>query len=346
MLKDYIHQLPDIRFDVRSPIQADEILPQFICDAIRERSFAAPYQVAKKYVLNFMSEDDSWMNIFASKVKPDVVSFCNEVIVMIMQARANQYAHGLSDGLVREVMQKLPAFVKKAADPEYVFLAKMLISHTVVGSHSTTNYLSLLGITVTEGQQLVDAVREHPWYFINDDYVYMPIKDVPKGAEPYVMGRVFHLSKENPNIVEVELETELNGERFYDVPEADLVYVNPQPSGIRYFSEFEEIAELNEKRFALLESLQQKKEELPWLLEELPIDEMSFENARFVTDCEEKNGHLYQNGVQVDNGSRSTYKDVYYCHQLADGYCEDSWYGTMYFRTRKPDVFVAIPFSI
>ena len=52
--------------------------------------------------------------------------------------------------------------------------------------------------------------------------------------------------------------------------------------------------------------------------------------------------HLYQGGCRLDNGYA---EEDYYCCQHT-GYCEDCYYGTLYFKTDVPGQFVAVPFEM
>lgn len=73
----------------------------------------------------------------------------------------------------------------------------------------------------------------------------------------------------------------------------------------------------------------------------IDCDGLDWQNARLITGCKEKNGHLYQDGHRLDNGG--LVDDDYYCDQYT-GYCEDDFHGTSYFKTNVPGQFVAVPF--
>ena len=77
--------------------------------------------------------------------------------------------------------------------------------------------------------------------------------------------------------------------------------------------------------------------------EKLYADGLELGSAHLINGCSEKNGHLYQNGHRLDN--YGLVDDNYYCRQFA-GYCEDYFYGTLYFKTNVPGQFVAIPFQM
>lgn len=65
--------------------------------------------------------------------------------------------------------------------------------------------------------------------------------------------------------------------------------------------------------------------------------------AYLIDGCTERNGHLYRNGDRIDRDG--LVDDLYYCTQYT-GYCEDDFYGTLYFKTNVPGQFVAVPFSM
>ena len=78
------------------------------------------------------------------------------------------------------------------------------------------------------------------------------------------------------------------------------------------------------------------------LEEKLDCEGMNWSEACLVTGCKEKDGHLYKDGHRLDNGG--IVDDDYYCKQRT-GYCEDDYYGTLYFKTNVPGQFVAVPFA-
>lgn len=79
------------------------------------------------------------------------------------------------------------------------------------------------------------------------------------------------------------------------------------------------------------------------IAEKMDADGLDFRSAYFVDGCKERNGHLYSNGEQLDRDG--LVDDLYYCEQYT-GYCEDDFYGTLYFKTNVPGQFVAVPFSM
>ena len=102
------------------------------------------------------------------------------------------------------------------------------------------------------------------------------------------------------------------------------------------YPEIKQIVELNEKITQLIEKLSSQ----------LDVDGCDFNDAYFVKNCEEINNHLYDSeGNQLDNDSYGLIDDDYYCCQYT-GYCEDDFYGTLYFKTDVPGQFVAVPFSV
>ena len=102
------------------------------------------------------------------------------------------------------------------------------------------------------------------------------------------------------------------------------------------YPEIKKIAELNEEIKQLIEKLDTQ----------LDIDGLDFAAAYFIKDCEEKNNHLYDaEGNQIDNDPDGVVDDDYYCCQYT-GYCEDDFYGTVYYKTDIPGQFVAVPFQM
>ena len=74
----------------------------------------------------------------------------------------------------------------------------------------------------------------------------------------------------------------------------------------------------------------------------LDTDGLDFSCAYLIDGCTEKNGHLYRNGRRIDRDG--LVDNDYYCTQYT-GYCEDYYYGTIYFKTNVPGQFVAVPFA-
>lgn len=104
-------------------------------------------------------------------------------------------------------------------------------------------------------------------------------------------------------------------------------------SKLKVYPELKKIATLNDKIVRLVGVFQEKSSS----------EGLRFTEATLISGCKEKNGHLYQNGVRLDNHGITD--NEYYCRQYT-GYCEDSFYGTLYFKTDVPGQFVAIPFDI
>lgn len=77
--------------------------------------------------------------------------------------------------------------------------------------------------------------------------------------------------------------------------------------------------------------------------EKMDTEGLDWCGAYFVDGCKERNGHLYRNGERLDRDG--LVDDLYYCTQYT-GYCEDDYYGTLYFKTSVPGQFVAVPFSM
>lgn len=76
---------------------------------------------------------------------------------------------------------------------------------------------------------------------------------------------------------------------------------------------------------------------------EIGGDGLILEQAQLVNGCKEKDGHLYRNGRRLDTHGLSKDGD-YYCEEY-HGCCEDSCYGTLYYKTNVPGQFVAVPFE-
>ena len=101
------------------------------------------------------------------------------------------------------------------------------------------------------------------------------------------------------------------------------------------YNEIKQIAEMNDIRDELVNKLTEKGFE---------ADGLDFERAYFVKNCVEENGHLYNyDGDRLDNCG--LVDDDYYCTQYT-GYCEDDFYGTLYYATDIEGLFVAIPFAM
>ena len=97
--------------------------------------------------------------------------------------------------------------------------------------------------------------------------------------------------------------------------------------------ELKKIAALNSKIKRLAEIAGQK----------IDADGLGLESAYLISGCKEKGGHLYRGDARLDNSG--LVDDVYYCDQHT-GYCEDYFFGTLYFKTDVPGQFVAVPFDM
>ena len=97
--------------------------------------------------------------------------------------------------------------------------------------------------------------------------------------------------------------------------------------------ELKKIAGLNDKIRRLAEKASEKME----------ADGLDLQSAYLVSGCKVKGNHLYQDGCRLDNYGLTD--DLYYCDQYT-GYCEDDFYGTLYFKTDVPGQYVAIPFHM
>lgn len=99
------------------------------------------------------------------------------------------------------------------------------------------------------------------------------------------------------------------------------------------FPEFKKIAGKN----AAIERLAKK------LSMKMDVDGLYFDRAYLIEGCKEEGGHLLHGGVALDNAG--LVDDLYYCNQ-STGYCEDDYFGTLYFKTNVPGQFVAVPFEM
>ena len=98
------------------------------------------------------------------------------------------------------------------------------------------------------------------------------------------------------------------------------------------YPELKKIAGANQKIKNLIEKFKGKTD----------TEGLYFESAILINGCKEKKGYLYsKNGTKlgelVDND--------YYCYQC-QGYCEDDYYGNLYFKTNVPGQFVKIEFAM
>lgn len=73
---------------------------------------------------------------------------------------------------------------------------------------------------------------------------------------------------------------------------------------------------------------------------DLDTDGLELHGADLITGCTERNGRLYHQGhcIGRDEGD-------YYCNQ-SQGYCEDHFFGYLYFKTDVPGEYVRIYFDM
>ena len=102
---------------------------------------------------------------------------------------------------------------------------------------------------------------------------------------------------------------------------------------MRVISELKKIAGLNEKIERLAKIVGEK----------MDADGLDFRSAYLISGCKVKGNHLYKDWHRLDNGGLTD--NLYYCNQYT-GYCEDDFYGTLYFKTDVPGQYVAVPFSM
>lgn len=98
--------------------------------------------------------------------------------------------------------------------------------------------------------------------------------------------------------------------------------------------ELKMIAAANAKRDYWIERLEKSGK--------VDMDDLHLESAELIDGCKEINGGLYKNGHRLDNSG--IVDNQYYCRQM-QGYCEDYYFGTIYFKTNVPGQFVSVPFD-
>lgn len=98
------------------------------------------------------------------------------------------------------------------------------------------------------------------------------------------------------------------------------------------YPEIKKISGMNEAIERLGEKLSTK----------IDCSDLILKEACFITGCKERGGHLYKNEKRLDKDG--LVNNDYYCTQY-NGFCEDSFHGTLFFKTNVPGQFVAIPFE-
>lgn len=105
---------------------------------------------------------------------------------------------------------------------------------------------------------------------------------------------------------------------------------------MKIFPEIKKIAGKSEAVERLSEKLSEKLDDTVGVC-------LDFKRAHLITGCKERLGHLYDaDGDRLD--FQGLIDDTYYCRQYT-GYCEDAFYGTLFFKTNVPGQFVAVPFE-
>lgn len=100
------------------------------------------------------------------------------------------------------------------------------------------------------------------------------------------------------------------------------------------YNELKIIAEDNRKRCRLAEELSEK----------VDLEGYDLCRANVLSGCCEEDGKLYdRNGIRLDNCG--LIDDEYYLFQRT-GYLEDDYYGTVFYATKTPGEFVAVPFAV
>ena len=78
--------------------------------------------------------------------------------------------------------------------------------------------------------------------------------------------------------------------------------------------------------------------------EKIDADGLDLESAYLVSGCRVKGEYLYdKDGDRLNNCG--LVDDLYFCSQYT-GYCEDDFYGTLYFKTDVAGQYVAVPFQM
>ena len=97
------------------------------------------------------------------------------------------------------------------------------------------------------------------------------------------------------------------------------------------YPELKKIAGHNQAICELIEKLKDK----------LDCDGLMFECAKLISGCNITNNCLYRGKILL---SDHLVDDVYFCKQYR-GYCEDDYYGNLWFKTNVAGQFVEIPFN-
>ena len=97
--------------------------------------------------------------------------------------------------------------------------------------------------------------------------------------------------------------------------------------------ELKKIAGLNDKIRRLAKTVGEK----------IDAEGLRLEDARLFCGCTTDGKHLYHDGGRLDNCG--LVDNLYYCDQHT-GYCEDYFYGTLYFKTDVPGQYVSVPFDM
>lgn len=101
---------------------------------------------------------------------------------------------------------------------------------------------------------------------------------------------------------------------------------------MKVYPEIKKIAEKIEEVETMVETISDK----------FDVDGCVWTSATLIDGCVIQDNKLYQDGERLDNST--IVDDLYFCNQHT-GYCEDDYYGTLYFKTDTPGQFVAVPYS-
>lgn len=99
------------------------------------------------------------------------------------------------------------------------------------------------------------------------------------------------------------------------------------------------------KRIYHIATLEMQLEELYSKISEddTVSDCTSFRPYKILNNCREENNCLYDsNGILLARDG--LVDNLYYCNQYT-GFCEDDYYGTMYYKTNKQGQFIAVDYN-
>lgn len=101
---------------------------------------------------------------------------------------------------------------------------------------------------------------------------------------------------------------------------------------MRTFKEVKKIAKMMSQIHRLAKSLENNPD--------FDCEGLDWSSVEFVSGLQERNDGLYQEGCRI-----ATESFDFYCDQ-STGFCEDDYYGWIYFKTDVPGQFVRVYFHI